>query len=353
MYIFMKKFLPLLFILVLAGAGCSTTPVSKKADGGILKTADAGKTWVSASLVPTAKGIGTLTTANVINMEMDPQDNNVLYIGTREDGFLYSDDAGGSWHQPRNKDLATGLISSIKVNPKNVCTVYIAKGQRLYKTIDCMRTFSSDTYVESRPTVGVSLIALDWFNPETVWVALSNGDVQKSPDGGSHWITALNLKDTVTDMIISNADSRVMLVGTEKSGMQKSIDGGVTWTKVPDALRPSGLTGVYDLVQSNSGDVVLAATHYGLLRSTDFGTTWEPIKLVTQPGQVVIRTVGMDRFNPAQIYYATTATFYQSSDSGVTWKTGKLSSTRVPRAMIVDPKQSSVIYIGEASEIKQ
>ena len=349
----MKKFLPILFILVLAGAGCSGASISKKADGGILKTADAGKVWTSASVVPTAKGIGTLTTANIINMEMDPQDNNVLYVGTREDGFLYSDDAGASWHQPRNKDLSTGLINSIKVSSKDVCTIYIAKGQRLYKTKDCMRTFSSDTYVESRATVGISLVALDWFNPETVWVALSNGDVQKSPDGGSHWITSLNLKDVVTDLIISNADSRVMLIGTEKSGMQKSTDSGATWTKVPDKLRPSGLSNVYDLVQSKSGDVVIAATHYGLLRSTDFGSTWDPIKLVTQPGQVVIRTVGMDQYNPAQIYYATTSTFYQSSDSGATWKTGKLPSTRVPRAMIVDPKQSSVIYIGEASEVKK
>ncbi len=348
----MKKFLPILFLLVLTGAGCSATQTSKKPDGGILKTGDAGKTWISASVVPTAKGIGTLTTANILNMEMDPQDNNVLYVGTREDGFLYSDDAGASWHQPRNKDLSTGFISSIKVNPKNVCTVYVVKGQRLYKTTDCMRSFSSDTYTESRPTVGISLVALDWFNPETIWLALSNGDLQKSFDGGSHWNTALNLKDVVSDFLISNADSRVMLIGTEQTGMQKSTDGGVTWTKVVDTLRPNGLTNVYDLVQTKSGDVVLAATHYGLLRSTDFGSTWTPIKLVTQPGQVIIRAAGMDPYNPTQIYYATTSTFYQSSDSGVTWRTGKLPSTRVPRAMIVDPKQSSVIYIGEASEVK-
>lgn len=348
----MKKILPILFLLVLAGAGCSASPSSKKPDGGILKTGDAGKTWVSASVVPSAKGIGTLTTANILKMEMDPEDNAVLYVGTREDGFLFSDDAGASWHQPRNKDLATGLISSIKVNPKNVCTVYIAKGARLYKTTDCMRTFSSDTYVESRAGVGVSHIALDWFDPDTIWVALSNGDVQKSPDGGSHWTTALNLKDTVTDFLISNADSRVMLIGTAKSGMQKSTDGGATWSRVADTLHPSGLTNVYDLVQTKSGDVVLAATGYGLVRSTDFGTTWSPIKLVTQPGQVTIRAVGMDQYNPSQIYYATTATFYQSSDSGVTWKTGKLPSLRVPRALVVDPKQSSVVYIGEASEVK-
>ncbi|MEK7452453.1 MAG: YCF48-related protein [Patescibacteria group bacterium] len=349
----MKKLFPILLIFVLLGAGCSKATTSKKADGGVWKTADQGKTWISSSVVPTAKGIGTLTTANVITMEMDAQDNSMLYVGTREDGFLYSDNAGTSWHQPRNRDLATGFIPSIQVSAKDVCTLYVVRGPRLYKSTDCMRSFSSDTYVESRPKVEISFVALDWFNPETVWLALSNGDLQKSMDGGKTWSTSLNVKDVMTKILISQVDSRVMLIGTQKTGIQKTVDGGETWQKITDTSRESLLVGVNDLIQTKSSDTIFAATKYGLVRSTDFGDTWSPIKLVTAPGQVAIRAIGVDWFNPSKIFYATTATFYQSSDAGVTWKTGKLPSARVPRAMLVDPKLSSVIYLGAASEVKK
>lgn len=348
----MKKILPLLFLFVLLGAGCSTgTPKSTKADGGILKTADAGKVWVQSSIVPTAKGIGTLATANILTMEMDPQDASVLYVGTREDGFLYSDDGAQSWHQPRDKNLSTGLISSLKVDPKNVCTVYVAKGPRLYKSVDCMRTFQSDLYLESRPNVTVTKIAVDWFNPQTVWLGLSNGDIQKSTDSGRTWSNSTHLKDVITDIIINQTDSRKMLVSSAAKGIMKTEDGGETWIDASERKLTGALI-TYDLVQSKDSGTVIAATKYGLIRSMDFGSTWEPIKLISAPGQVNIRTVGMDASNADVLYYATAATFYRSIDGGATWQTGKLPSTRLPRAILVDPTRNTMVYVGTASEVK-
>ncbi|MCX6715357.1 MAG: YCF48-related protein [Candidatus Uhrbacteria bacterium] len=348
----MKKFLPLLVLLVLAGAGCSTAvPTANKADGGILKTVDAGKVWVQSSLVPTAKGIGTLATANIVTMEMDAQDKNVLYVGTREDGFLYSDDAGASWHQPRDKALSTGFIPSLKVDPKNVCTVYVAKGQRLYKSVDCMRTFQNDAYIESRDKVNVVKVAVDWFDPQIIWIGLSNGDVQKSLDGGKTWSNSLHVKDIITDILINQSDSRMVLVSTSLKGMMKTGDGGATWA----AANVQGMNGaltVYDMIQSSNSAVVIATTKYGLIRSGDFGATWSPIKLVSAPGQVNIQAIGMDASNPDVLYYATTATFYKSQDGGATWQTGKLPSNRLPRAILVDPSVNTLLYIGVATEVK-
>lgn len=349
----MKKLLPLLFLLVLAGAGCASgAPVANKADGGILKTADAGKTWVQSSLVPTAKGIGTLATANILTIEQDPQDHTTLYVTTREDGFLYSDDAGASWHQPRDKNLSTGFISSLKVDPKNVCTVYVAKGSRLFKSIDCMRSFQNDAYIESREKVSVVKVAVDWFNPNIVWLGLSNGDIQKSLDGGKTWSNSLQVKDVITDLLISQSDSRSVLVSTALKGMMKTGDGGATWTASDEKELGNSGSVVYRLVQSKDSATVIAATKYGLLRSTDFGTTWNPIKLVTAPGQVNIQAIGMDVSNPDVLYYATTATFYKSQDGGVTWQTSKIPSNRLPRAILVDPSLHSLLYIGVATDMK-
>lgn len=352
---FMKKLFCLFILLVLTGAGCSLGQQKnvKNNDGGILKTANTGKQWMFSSAVPTAKGIGTLTTSNILNLEMDPQDNSVLYAGTREDGFLYSDDSGESWHQPRLKDLSTGTINAIKVNPKNVCTLYVAKGSRLYKTTDCMRTWQSDTYVESRADIEVVKIAVDWFNPENVWIGLSNGDVQKSKDSGKTWSNVFKADESISDILINGTDSRIVLVGTDRNGMSKTIDSGLTWININTVLQTmDGAKIVNDLTATKSGSVVVAATQYGLIQSKDFGSTWEPIKLVTSPGQVVIRAVAMEATDANQLYYATTSTFYKSTDGGVTWQTGKLPSTRMPYTLIIDPILKSVLYVGVASEQK-
>ncbi len=351
----MKKLFPLFLLLILTGAGCAggTATVTKKSDGGVLKTSDAGKTWISASVVPTAKGIGTLTTANIVNMVMDPQDSSTLYVGTREDGFLLSNDAGASWQQPRYKDLSTGLIADIQIDPKNVCTVYIAKGSHLYKTTDCTRSFQSDLYAEARPNVTITRIAIDWFNPQTIWLGLSNGDLLKSMDGGNSWSTSINVKDAISKLLISAVDSRTILVATATRGMEKTSDGGATWVDLSSSFQGmAGAKTVYDLKQTTTANLVVAATQFGLIRSTDFGSTWSPIKLVTSPGQVIIRAVGIDASNGDQLYYATASTFYRSSDAGATWQTGKLPSARVPRTIIVDPKDNTVLYVGVATEVK-
>ena len=351
----MKKLFPLFLLLVLMGAGCTAggSTIAKQADGGVLKTSDAGKTWIFASLVPTPKGVGTLTTANVINMVMDPEDHSTLYVGTREDGFLYTNDAGASWHQPINKDLSTGTIADIQVDPKNVCTVYVAKGAQLYKTTDCMRSFQSDLYTEARPNITITRIAVDWFTPQNIWLGLSNGDLLKSTDGGTHWSTSLSVKDVITKLVINPVDSRIMLVATATHGMEKTGDGGATWADLSSSFQGfSGGKVIYDVQQTSSGNMLIAATQFGLLRSGDYGLTWSPIKLVTSPGQVVIRSVGIDASNGDQIYYATSSTFYRSTDGGVTWQTGKLPSTRVPRTLIVDPNNNTVLYVGVAAELK-
>jgi photosystem II stability/assembly factor-like uncharacterized protein len=155
----------------------------------------------------------------------------------------------------------------------------------------------------------------------------------------------------VTDILINQNDSRTVLVGTATKGMKKTNDGGTVW----EAADVKGLTGgamVYDLIQSKDSGTVIAATKYGLLRSQDFGATWSPIKLVTAAGQVHIQAIGMDASNPDVLYYATTATFYKSTDGGATWQTGKLPSNRLPRAILVDPSNAAMLYLGLATETK-
>jgi photosystem II stability/assembly factor-like uncharacterized protein len=350
----MKTLSLISFMLIFLGAGCfGGSSSSGRSDGGIYKTLTAGEEWGQAVVVPTAAGIGTLATTDVLNMEMDPQDKEYLYIGTRESGMLYSEDSGASWRQPQESALTSGLVYKIDVDPTDVCTVYVAKGSRLYSTQDCMRSFDSEVYVENRSGVSVVQVAVDWYSPTTIWLGLSNGDVLRSSDAGRTWTTVLKINDEISSFLINNTDSRQVLVSTFDDGIYKTTDGGANWVEVDGGLSTLKSAGkVFQMVQSDDSGTVIASSQYGLTRSKDFGTTWEAIALLTSPGQVAIRAIGIDAEHPTTMYYAANATFYKSTDGGVTWSTEKFPSTRVPRALLVDPDDASVLYIGVATSVE-
>ncbi len=346
----MKNISLLSLSLILLGAGCLGNSSSSSSDGGVFKTANAGQEWTQTVVVPTSAGIGTLATTDVLNMEMDPQDHQYLYLGTRSSGVLYSEDGGASWRQPRLSALKEGLVYKIEVDSTNVCKVFVAKGARLYATDDCMRSFDSEVYVDNRAGVSVVQVAVDWYNPRTLWIGLSNGDVLRSGDAGRTWTTVLKTGEEISGFLINKTDSRQVLVSTFSDGIWKTMDTGGSWEEVEGGLKELKQSGkVYQMVQSEDSGVVIAASQYGLTRSLDFGSTWEAIALLTSPGQVAIRAVGIDTQNPTSIYYAANATFYKTTDGGSTWDTEKLPSSRVPRALLVDPEDAGVLYVGVAA----
>ncbi len=338
--------LPLLFL----GVGCLNfggSKASKVPDGGVFKSVNAGETWTQVNAVPTAQGVGTLATTSVNDIVLDPSDRTFLYLATRTNGLLYSEDSAVSWRQTRAASMKDGTIAAVAVDPKDACTVYVAKGSRLYKSSDCLRTFVDGTYVETRPAVTITAIGVDWYTKGTVLIGLSNGDVLKSADSGKSWMSLLKAEGSITNILFSHKDSRQILVSSKDSGMQRTLDGGEHWDK-------SVITSnqVYRFAQTKDGSILLASTKNGIARSVDFGATWENLKLLTAPGEVTINAFGISLTDAKTIYYATTSTFYHSADGGVTWQTKKFPSTRTPQTLQVDPKDPSVLYVGVVESIK-
>lgn len=345
--------IPLLCSLILlTGAGCfgigaSKSAINEKTDGGVFKTTDAGVHWSQVVALPTSQGVASISGTNILAMKMDPEDNQVLYLGMRESGMAYSYDAGASWQRPKSDAVRDGMIGDVAVDPKHVCTLYAIQGQRLEKSTDCLRSFNAQTYVESRPDVGLARIAVDWYNDSVLWLGLTNGDLLKSDDAGNTWRKLTQAGASIQEILVNKKDSRIVLVATAGAGFYKTTDAGATWTHSADELNnfPNS-TRVFSLSEMKDSAVVLAATAYGLLRSKDFGSTWEGLTLITAPGQVLIETVGVDPNNADHIYYAAGQTFYSSADAGVTWKTSNLLTTRLPKTLLVDPVNPAIVYIG-------
>jgi len=343
-----SKLALILSAIALTGAGCfGGVGKSSGIDGGVFKTANGGTFWSQQAAIVSANGMGSIATTDVLTLAMDPQDHQAVYAGTKTAGLIFSLDGATTWQQARHPGLREGAIAAIAVDPKSVCTVYVAKGSRLFKSTDCLRSANPDAYVETRSGVTISSVAVDWYDANVIWIGLTNGDVLKSEDGTTSWQTSTSAVEKVTGILVDNADSRVVLVSTSGAGFFKTTDSGVIWSQAKDALKDlKNAVKVASVVQDKAGSTLVAATGYGLIRSRDFGNTWEGLQLLSAPGQVLIPSVAIDPANADVIAYAAGSTFYRSVDGGIKWTTTKIPSTRNPTMLLLDPTDPAVYYLG-------
>ena len=333
----------------LIGAGCLGGGSSAGPDGGPWATVDGGANWTGLHSLPSASGVGSINGVNVTSIEIDPTDTSAYYMGTEANGLLYSYDSGASWMRPEDGEARTGAVLGAEVDPRDVCTIYVLKTQRILKSTDCARTFTS-MYVETRTDETLTSFVLDWYNPDILWVGSSSGDVIRSLDAGSSWTTVTRLKSDIMAVAVGNNDSRVILVGTKSSGLFRSSDSGATWVEYKDQLKDfKSSSNVYGFTQTDDGTTLVMNTKYGLLVSKDSGFTWASLSLISGSGDVRAWSVTVDPKDDSVMYYGTEGVFYQSDNGGQSWQTTDFPSARAPKAMVVDSENRSRVIVGFAS----
>lgn len=340
-----------LTLLLLTGAGCfglgGGTKAPVAAVGGMWVSESAGDTWLSKSVVPTATGSSSISGQDILAIEQDPTDPSTIYIGTKTSGLFYSLDGGESWLRPEDKDASSGSILAIEVDPKNICTYFVLKSDRLLKTTTCGRAFDNAAYVETRTDSGLTALAIDWYNPKTILIGTTEGDVLRSLDGGSTWAALYRADGEVSAIAISNADSRILLVGTTSKSLKRSVDGGGTWTDLKKTLTDFDKSGkVYGFDQTATGSRILMRNGFGLMFSDDNGATWNPISLVTSEAEVTVKAAAISPTNKDLMYYATSNAFYASTSGGKAWSTSNLPSTAAASVMHVDTGKTERVFLG-------
>ncbi len=347
--IFMKKILLVLCFVVLAGIGCVNVKTKTTDNGGAFVTDDAGAKWTAKSALPLAAGISSISGVDVTKMIVDPNDDDAIYLGTQENGLLVSYDNAESWQRIKADELRGGWINGVAVDPTNKCVVYVAKGANVMKSTDCNRTYDTQAFVETSGKT-VNVVRVDWYNPSIVWLGTASGDVVKSVDTGKTWSTVARAKDDIVDIQVDNADSRIILAITARRGMWRTTDGGTTWSNMDEAFKSFRDIGVeYALSQTKDGSLIYLVSDYGILRSADHGATWEALTLLTKPGSVRIYAMAVNPVDANSIYYGTATTLYSTTDGGVNWATRQLPTSRATSVLVVDPNDTSVLYLGAAT----
>ncbi|HEY0741682.1 MAG TPA: T9SS type A sorting domain-containing protein [Chryseosolibacter sp.] len=107
------------------------------------------------------------------------------------------------------------------------------------------------------------------------------------------------------------SEGDLVLAGTERAGIFRSTDGGVTW-----AIANNGLTNKTINNFLSSGDSIFAATHFaGIFLSLDDGKTWSGIG----NGLANIQVVTLEK-SGKHMYAGTVDGVFRSSDVGKTWQ---------------------------------
>ena len=341
--------LPLL-ALSLMGAGClTTTSTTAIGDGGVFRTRDAAATWQQLKVLNLDTQIGSTAEMGTVTAAFDPEDPNAMYVGTVQDGLMYSLNNGQSWQLAPG--LSKGRVSTVLVDPKDRCTVYAIRSNQIQKTSNCGRSWEQ-AWAHPNSATSLTALAIDWYNPKTLYLGTSDGDILRSDDGALSW-RPLNRIDgmRINDLQIDPQDSRVIYAATLGAGIVKSVDGGASWIDMRKQLAnfQYARSPKFLVLDPSTRDRVYHVSRYGLLVSDDGAVTWRAVTLPTPSQSAELTTFAVNPKNPKELVYTTKTALVMSRDGGVSWASKKLPTTRGVSWMgYSDESQPSLVLTAQA-----
>jgi photosystem II stability/assembly factor-like uncharacterized protein len=339
-----------LFLATVLLSGCTISfggGGSQGDDGGVWKSVDSSGTWSHVVNVPVTEGkTASIANVNVRRMVLDPQDYNTIYLSTEKNGVIFTHDAGASWMQV---DKFRGTkVRSVAVDPRDKCNLYALSANKMYKSTDCGR-FWKDVYFHQNVEVFLTDIIVDHFSSNIVYMTTSAGEVLKSTNAGQTWTTAHRVNNGVfVDLVMDSRDSRIVYAATTKKGIFKTTDSGTTWASLGDGLKAYSNSHQYKSLvmdQATPGNLILVSK-FGILRTRDGGSSWEVVDLLPASKQTTIYSMVVNPNNSNEIYYTTRTTLVKSLDGGITWSSQELPSTRPVNAMLINPADPKIVYMG-------
>ena len=290
----------------------------------------------------------------VAHIALHPTDPKVIFVATAGGGVWRTTDGGATWKLVTDA-LGTGFqVGAVAVAPSDPKRVYAGTGcadassfilgvpRWNYSVKVGIGVLISADAGETWRVSKTSPAGMFWDllvapDDPNVLVAATDQGIQRSKDGGDTWTAVLQTDDApwATCLSRSTASPGVIFAATWGKGLPgsiwKSVDGGLTWTekanglpgdattrtRVEVAVAPSDPNRVYALV-SGSGYQVDAA------RSNDGGATWTALGLEAKGVDVISKqgnfaiVLSVDPRNP-DVVYAGGLDSWRSADGGATW----------------------------------
>lgn len=254
---------------------------------------------------------------------VDPRGSGTIFVGAFGGGVRKSVDGGITWSAV-NTGLTDLRVSYLAMDASGPQTVYAATFGGQFKSEDGGATWHG---------IQGNVLAADPNRSGVVYGAvgsnLNSGSIQKSIDGGVTWTSILPYTAAIFNFAIDPGNSDVLYVPTIGHGAFKSTDGGQNWSPI-SALTPAAIWTI--VLDPATSQVLYAGTNEdGVWRSTDAGNTWQQMG---SPGPFPVYSLTIDP--SAHMVYAGTngGGLWASSDEGATWESTGLSNGIVLSLMV-------------------
>ena len=344
--------------------------------GGVWKTEDYGTSWFNVS-------DGYFNTPSIGDIAVSQNDPNIIYVGTGSDGLrsnvitgkgVYkSIDGGKTWSHIGLPNV--GQIGAVEIDPTDNNIVYVAaighafnsnKDRGLYKTIDGGETWENILFLSEE--IGITDVEILPHNPNVIfasawkaerkpWTILSGGPadeggIYKSQDGGKNWIKLENGLPTglvgKIDLATSADDSSVVVALVEApdpdGGLYRSEDQGKTFKHLSDddgiRNRPFYYTNV-DMDPKNADNVFVLANRF--FKSQNGGKTWDLIP----PPHGDNHDMWMNTDNPDLFIFGDDGGASITHNGGKTWSTQFNQPTAELYQVEVDDQYPYWLYAGQ------
>ncbi len=245
-------------------------------------TAQANFTLMGPSTaIPTNGGCGRLTTVC-----FHPTNSNIMFVGTPAGGLWKSTNNGSTWTSNTDQ-FATLGVSCIAIDPQDPNVMYIGTGDRdasdsygtgIYKSTDGGNSWSATGFSNTiQSFVIVSRIVVHPTQSNIIIAAASNG-IYKSTNGGTTWTQKYSSN---TKELLFMPTKPEYLYATNGGNILRSTNTGDTWTTLSPGFTASSVNRIALAVCAQNPRCVYAlcsnasnSTFYGIYRSLDSGNTW-------------------------------------------------------------------------------
>ncbi len=294
---------------VYVGIGsCRGIPL-ETGEGGIFFSTDYGDTWN-----PRNTGLSDL---DISALAIHPITPTTLIAGTFDGDLFYSLNGGDNWSWSTQ---LTGTVSSLYFNPYETLEAWAITRSETEGHAYVYRSLNLTDWIPQNLSLsytgGPTLAQMD-FLPDSVWLGAIN--VYTSTDSGGTWNTGNSPMWGATALAISPDNPQTIFVGTD-FGVEKSTDGGNTWTEKIEGLAALVPTAI--AVSPDDPDHVYVKTHPGIFVSHNGGNHWQYLNYGIG-GYTSYQSLAVDRFDASRIYLNAGCTgefcIDISTDQGASW----------------------------------
>jgi photosystem II stability/assembly factor-like uncharacterized protein len=276
-------------------------------------------------------------TVNAI--QVNPEDNRNILIGTEYDGTLISEDAGRTW-KASNTGFIHRQISWIKTDPEGQGNLVagLASGTGGLYSYDA----GTGVWNFSQILPGIRVLSfLQLPKKQGKLAGTSKGLLWQARESGP-WI---NVKGAIGKRAVHSLEldpqNPVIYAGTDQGIFRTSLS--AMDFRLPPATRLSPNVWCLTAPATATG-VVYAGSSLGLLRSWDRGTIWNAISAYGLPNRTVIESIAVSPSDKDHLFAGTRVGLYESKNGGIHWRmagNGQLGM-HIPSVLFLDESGSRI-----------